>query len=57
MYLKAGETREVTFTVTPQELSRFDADEHAWVADKGVYRLLAGASSADIRAEAQVEFR
>ena len=57
VYLKAGETREVTFTVTPQELSRFDADEHAWVADKGVYRLLAGASSADIRAEAQVEFR
>ena len=57
VYLKAGETRQVRFTVTEQDLSRFDEDDHAWVADHGIYRLLVGSSSADIRAEASLEFR
>ena len=57
VYLKAGETRQVRFTVTEQDLSRFDEDDHAWVADQGVYRLLVGSSSADIRAEASLEFK
>ena len=50
VYLRPGESRSVEFTLTRQDLSFFDADEHAWVAEQGDFEALLGTSSADIRA-------
>lgn len=57
IFLKAGESRTVTFTLTPSDISRFDPEAHKWVADKGTYKALFGTSSADILAEATFEMK
>jgi len=49
VWLKAGETRTVTFEIDAEDLSYFDAEEHAWVAEPGEYQALVGSSSEDIR--------
>ena len=49
VYLKAGETKTVTFEVDAQDLSYFDADRHEWVAEPGKFKVLLGSSSEDIR--------
>ena len=53
--LAPGETREVTFTVTPDMLAFFDADAHAWRTEPGAFTLYVGTSSAD--APARAKFR
>ena len=50
VYLRPGESAPVRFTLTREDLSFFDADAHAWVAEPGTFRALLGTSSADIRA-------
>lgn len=57
LYLEPGETGVLTFTLGTDDLAFFDAGKHEWVAEPGVYRVLVGASSADIRAEAEFELR
>ena len=57
IFLKAGESRTVTFTLTPSDISRFDPEAHKWMADKGTYKALFGTSSADILAEATFEMK
>ena len=49
VFLKAGETKTVTFHITKQDLSFFDADQHDWVAEKGTFKALVGTSSGDIK--------
>jgi beta-glucosidase len=39
--------------ITPDKLSFFDADKHAWVAEPGEFEILVGSSSADIRTSAK----
>jgi beta-glucosidase len=55
VYLKPGEKCQVQFTVGLEDLSWFDADAHAWVAEPGEFHALLGTSSADIRAD--ISFR
>ena len=50
IYLQPGESAPVRFTLSREDLSFFDADAHAWVAEPGGFRALLGMSSADIRA-------
>ena len=57
LYLEPGETGVLKFTLGTDDLAYFDAGKHQWVAEPGVYRVLLGASSADIRAEAEFELR
>lgn len=57
VWLEPGETKPVHFTIGKEALSFFDADKHEWVAEKGEYRALIGASSADIRAEVSFELK
>ena len=57
LYLEPGETGVLKFTLGTDDLAFFDAGKHEWVAEPGVYRVLVGASSADIRAEAEFELR
>lgn len=45
-----GETKEVTFTITPDDLAYFDADTHSWTSHPGKYQAHVASSSADIAA-------
>ena len=46
--LKPGESREVSFTIGPDQLQMLDRDMH-WIVEPGSFRVLVGASSRDIR--------
>jgi beta-glucosidase len=48
VYLEAGETRSLSFTLTPEDLSFFDADAHAWKLEPGDFHVLIGTSSEDL---------
>jgi beta-glucosidase len=48
IFLKAGEAREISFTITPAMLKMLDANMH-WVVEPGDFRIMIGASSKDIR--------
>jgi beta-glucosidase len=48
--LQPGETRRVSFTLTPsRDLKYYDTDRKAYAVDPGKYEVQVGASSADIR--------
>ena len=49
--LAPGETRDVTFTVTPDMLAFFDADAHAWRSEPGRFTLYIGGSSDKVPAK------
>ncbi|MGH8048165.1 MAG: glycoside hydrolase family 3 C-terminal domain-containing protein [Chthoniobacterales bacterium] len=47
--LKPGETKTVTFTLTPRDFAYFDVPGAQWKANAGSYDIEVGASSRDIR--------
>jgi beta-glucosidase len=49
VYLKAGESKDVSITVDKSALSFFDPVKHDWVAEPGDFEALVGSSSSDIR--------
>lgn len=49
VYLKAGESKIVKFTIDKEALSFFDDKKHEWVAEKGEFEAIIGSSSSDIR--------
>ena len=49
VYLKAGESKIVKFTINKDTLSFFDDKKHEWVAEKGEFEAIIGSSSTDIR--------
>lgn len=53
--LQPGETQTVTFSLTPAELSFWSAGLEAWVVYPGVYQVMVGASSRDIRLTGTLE--
>jgi len=57
VFLKAGETKEVRFTVNQSALSYFNPDQHKWVADPGMFEAWIGASSDDIRTKIKFELK
>ncbi|MFV0267528.1 MAG: glycoside hydrolase family 3 C-terminal domain-containing protein, partial [Draconibacterium sp.] len=48
IHLKKGETKEVSFSVTPETLKMLN-EEMQWVVEPGDFRIMVGASSNDIR--------
>lgn len=48
VHLKPGETKRVTFTVQPEDLALYN-ERREWVVEPGEFRVMAGASSEDIR--------
>ena len=50
--LEPGETKVATLHLNMRALAYFDEGQNAWVAEKGEFELLVGASSADIRSKA-----
>lgn len=51
VYLKAGESKQVSFTIDKTALSFFDDKKHDWVAESGDFEALIGASSTDIKSK------
>ena len=49
VYLKAGESKDVSITIDKSALSFFDPVKHDWVAEPGEFEVLVGSSSSDIR--------
>lgn len=56
IFLEPGKSGEVTVTLDKASISYFDAGSHDWVAEKGDYRILVGASSQDIRKELNIKY-
>ena len=54
--LAPGETREVTFTITPDMLKFFDEGTHAWKAEAGKFTAYVGSSSTDIRGKVKFSY-
>jgi beta-glucosidase len=54
--LAPGESKEVTFRLGPTELRMLDGDMH-WVVEPGVFRVMVGASSKDIRLRGELLVR
>lgn len=57
VYLKAGESREVTFTITAEDLSFFDDRQHRWIAEPGEFTAYIAASAEDIRSTADFRLK
>ena len=53
--LKPGEKKSVTFAVDKYAISYFDEDKSSWIAEKGKFTILAGASSVNVKATANFE--
>jgi beta-glucosidase len=49
VFIPAGESRTVSILLKAEDLSYWDTGKHAFVAEKGKIRVMAGSSSADIR--------
>ena len=48
VYLEPGQSRKLTFTLTPQDLSFFDAESHSWKLEPGEFHILIGTSSENL---------
>ena len=49
VFLKPGETKDATLSLDKYSVGYYDTDFPAWVAEEGIFEVLIGASSADIR--------
>ena len=57
VFIPAGESRKVEFTVSAKDFCYFDEAAHDWTADPGTYRIMIGSSSADIRQSVGIQLR
>ena len=56
VFLKAGESRLVEFTLEKKDFAYYNVMLHDWVVENGQYDLLVAASSQDIRLKGRVFF-
>ncbi len=54
--LKAGESKEVSFRITPEMLTMLDANDKE-VIEPGIFRIMIGASSRDLRLKGNLEVK
>jgi len=52
--LKAGETKSVTITVPGDKLSFYDEKTHQFIVEPGVFDIMVGSSSDDIRLQDKI---
>jgi len=55
-YLKPGQKQTVTFTLGKSDLSFWDERANRWIAEKGVFEILIGSSSRDVRLHGEFEY-
>ena len=56
VFLKAGETKKVTFNITDEDLNYFNPMLHKWVVENGAYDLYLCASSRDVRLKVRLDY-
>ncbi len=56
IHLAPGETKEVTFHLTPQDLGLWNRDNH-FVVEPGTFTVMVGSSSEDIRLKGSFEVK
>jgi beta-glucosidase len=55
--LNPGETKQVSFTITPDALKFYSEQQHAWVAEPGKFKAYVCASETDVRGTAEFELK
>jgi beta-glucosidase len=53
--LKPGEAKTITFTLAAQKLAYYDVGRHDFVVEPGLFEVMVGSSSADIRSRGRLE--
>jgi beta-glucosidase len=53
--LQPGEAQLITFTITAADLASFYTPTSSWTAERGDYKIMIGASSADIKASGKIK--
>ncbi|MEJ2249140.1 MAG: glycoside hydrolase family 3 C-terminal domain-containing protein [Candidatus Lokiarchaeota archaeon] len=56
IYLKSKEKQTISFEMETESLAYFNDKENKWKIDKGIYKILIGSSSRDIRLEDEIEY-
>jgi beta-glucosidase len=54
--LAPGETKTVRFSLSPRDLSYYDAHQGTWVSSPGTHRIFVGSSSRDIRLQQDLQW-
>lgn len=57
VFLQPGEKAQVSFTITKDALSYFDADKHEWVAENGTFTAHVGSASDKIHSSVEFELK
>jgi beta-glucosidase len=53
--LEPGETKTVSFSVSPERLAFWDESKKAWIVEPGTFEVMTGGSSADVRLKRQFD--
>ena len=53
--VRPGDTRTVSFTVSPERLAFWDEKRRAWIVEPGAFEVMVGSSSADVRLKAEIK--
>ena len=54
--LEPNVTETIKFEITKEDLSFFDEDNNCWKVEKGLFNILIGSSSRDIRLQGKIEY-
>lgn len=54
--LAPGETKQVSYTVSDDDLKFFDEEKHDWVAERGMFTIYVGSSAADIHGKVKLNY-
>jgi beta-glucosidase len=57
VYLKPGETKDLSFVLTKEAFSFWSEQSHSWVVEPGEFDVMIGASSADIRLRTKLDLK
>ena len=53
--LAPGQTRKVSFTLSPERLAFWDQKRNAWIVEPGSFEVMVGGSSADVRLRGEIK--
>jgi len=56
IHLEPGQRAKVTLSLGKMDLSFWDERNGQWKAEKGIFKILVGSSSRDIRLEGELEY-
>ena len=56
VFIEPGQKKAICFKLGDEDLSFYDQKENCWKAEKGIFNILIGSSSRDIRLEGKIEY-